>query len=128
MSGGEPQPDRRPLPELEIEVERVIDAQAPSRPGDIGYHYDYVIYRFRLDGCELLARSYADTAERVSLLNLRIAGAVRALSLEDLSAPLLRLAIAHLRGLGKLEVCWFDAGQGSYRACEPPTGDMPVAH
>ncbi|MCB1636202.1 MAG: hypothetical protein KDI51_16565 [Xanthomonadales bacterium] len=105
--------------ELRISSEHIVDHHAPTRPGEIGYHYDFVLYRFKQNGRELLARSYADTAERVSLLNLRVDGATRPLVEADLRDGLAVNALAHLKALGKSDFSWFDQAAGRYREWLP---------
>ena len=105
--------------ELRVSSEHIVDHHAPTRPGDIGYHYDYVLYRFKQNGRELLARSYADTTEWVSLLTLRVDGAMRPLVEADLRDGLAVNALAHLKALGKTEFSWFDQAAGCYRQWLP---------
>ncbi|MCB1590747.1 MAG: hypothetical protein KDI56_17670 [Xanthomonadales bacterium] len=107
---------------IRIRAEHIVDHQAPTKPGDCGYHYDFVVYRFSQPGRELLARSYADTAERVSLLNLTVDGVVRPLTESDLREALVQRAAAHLHALGKRQFCWFDGLGGCYRDWSPSSG------
>ena len=107
---------------IRIRAEHIVDQQAPTKPGDCGYHYDFVVYRFSQPGWELLARSYADTAERVSFLNLTVDGVVRPLTESDLREALVQRVAKHLRSLGKREFSWFDRSGGCYRNWSPGSG------
>ncbi|MCB1590008.1 MAG: hypothetical protein KDI56_13965 [Xanthomonadales bacterium] len=112
--------------EWQVSYEHIVDHHAPTKPGDIGYHYDYVLYRFKQHGRELLARSYADTAERASFLSLTVSGVDRSLNASDLRETLVQQAVVHLQLLGKREFCWFDRSSGCYRDWSPGIESAPA--
>ena len=112
--------------EWQVSCEHIVDHHAPTKPGDIGYHYDYVLYRFKQHGRELLARSYADTAERASFLSLTVSGVARSLNASDLRETLVQQAVVHLQLLGKREFCWFDRSSGCYRDWSPGIESAPA--
>ena len=89
---------------MNIECKHIIDASEPNEQGRYKYYYEYDLYYFREGDLTLVARSYRDTAERVSFLRMEEDNQNRFLTREDFALPFVKEAIQYLKAEGKVNL------------------------
>lgn len=106
---------------MRVYQQEIRDFGPLNAEGIPAYAYVYTVYRFVSGGRVLLARCYLDQPDSASLLGWRVGKEDRDLLESDLGDPLMLQAVAHLRGLGRVEIRWFDRAGACYRELVVPT-------
>jgi hypothetical protein len=89
---------------MKIEQTHQIDCSERGADGKYDWYYEYDIYRFTQDDRTLVARSYKDTIEEAHFLRLEVQAKSVEITAKNMSEPLFKQALLHLRSIGKMKV------------------------
>lgn len=112
---------------MRVHRQDISDIGPIRATGVPAYAYVYSVFRFVERGRVLLARSYADQPDTVSLLGLRVGKVDRSLIEADLSDELVQRAIAYLQEQGRSQFRWFDQAHAQYRELDATGAAAAVA-
>jgi hypothetical protein len=79
-----------------------------------GQRYEYDLYRFSDDNITLVARGYSHAPTEAHFLRIETGSSSAGITSADLTRPLLKEAVLHLRSIGKTSLEWLNIEGDGY--------------